>query len=1823
MGQKLQERIEYWKRFLLDFGKRNRLINFKDGKRTNVIITSPTYDMLYKKIAILEETISFPYVKKTVKSNVDGEVIINADNVETSKTVVELQNTLRNLRYRAKTSIEEQGINVLFLTFGLLKWTEREGSSQILASPIILVPVKLTLESLSSPFKLHLHEDEIVVNPTLAHKFENDFGIRLPAFDSGQSIADYFNSLNETIENKGWNVERCVNLTILSYLKINMYKDLENNEEKLNDNPIIAAIVGEAEPLPSFEGFNNFDHDKEIRPIDTFQVVDADSSQQDAILLSKRKASFVLQGPPGTGKSQTITNIISEALADGKKVLFVSEKMAALQVVYNRLAKVGLSDFCFSLHNHKANKKEILRELEKSISMDRKKVREDLDHLEELERKRNDLNKYQEELHTPCSGLNVEIFKINGELAKLDNVPNIIFEIPDVDKITKSQFDNQKDLLRKLSDTIGKRTEDYVDNVWRNSTVNHISHELRHDIDSNVSQIIEPLGHIDEIFSTCNTRLGTSIKPSWDELPFLMELLQLVSKSPLFPAQWILDNDLNSLYVQAKEFKVRCEKYRELKEQISDDYDCRIYEFDSEQYKLSLSEELKLISDKLNADSNNTLVEKIEYYLAQISEIRDSLEKVYDYASKIAETLGLKVPHNLKTLKSLVFLLQALSKSENIAPTDDWFEKVRFSQLRHSVEVCRDLHKEFITKETDVLKNFDKEIFDLDFYPMLQSFRSEYNSFLRRFNGTYKADMQTLKKYSSRGMKLSFNDAFKLLETLKRIKDIKNEIAANEDYYKADFGNYYSGIYTQWEILENDLDIFEQIISAVEFIPLKFRTMLKNECLPKSDIIQFILFYNETLVDDKYSVLNSLFIEDINEMSDYNNTVNRCDYICKHAELFVQSYKVLLDLCQKTCVYDKLLMDLDKITSIKAIKNTLDVLNERMSKQFGKYYFGVDTDWNKILDALNYAKDFKSFVDTNSMPELFVRKVCDDGCVVEYCKTIVEKMDSLIDIVDKPLKEIITLFNTNEDFYKYNLSDLILRLKICNDKIYLLEEWVDYCSNKQKCEKAGLSAYIELINEKHISTDHIVSAYLKRFYSLWLDAMLPHFPYVQNFRSKIQDQTIKEFRELDVKQFEIAKKRIRERVIAQMPDFNSNTSLPDETAVLKRELNKQRRLMPLRKLFSEIPNLITSLRPCFMMSPLSVSVYLEAKSYDFDIVIFDEASQVYTSDAIGSIMRGKQVIIVGDKEQLPPTNFFETSLNGEDYDVNNDEESIESDADAYDSILDEASAVLPVRKLLWHYRSRHEHLIAFSNKKIYNNELITFPSSVDEAPDNGVEYIYVKDGYYDRGGKRNNVNEAKCVAKLVFDHFRKYPERSLGVVTFSEAQQNAVDAAIRQMRHQNIEFEDFFNEDKSNPFFIKNLENVQGDERDTIIFSIGYANRDGKCNNFGPLNRNGGYRRLNVAITRAKYNVKLVGSILPTDIDLDKTSARGVQLLRSYIEFARQGIVALDNEPTYKSTPTFDSPFEISVYDYLVNKGYKVETQVGCSCYRIDLAVKHPTLSGKFSIGIECDGASYHSSRTARERDRLRQDILEEMGWTIHRIWSTDWIKNQKTEEEKLVAAIEKSFEKELEDNDLGCEEYFETDSTVTNIEDDEEETTETSDEEKYGFKVYQKVNIDDYKSSYDDIGIIMKVIEIEQPIHFEELCHRVKPLFGNQRSTSKIKNLVEEILGSELLEQLKRKDDFITLSNFDKVQVRIPNSSGGYRREPIGLICDDELKLAMKTIVEHSFGITPDNLIIETARIFKFMRRGAIIKSTLRRIYENLLENGDIKEIDGKVALN
>lgn len=478
-----------------------------------------------------------------------------------------------------------------------------------------------------------------------------------------------------------------------------------------------------------------------------------------------------------------------------------------------------------------------------------------------------------------------------------------------------------------------------------------------------------------------------------------------------------------------------------------------------------------------------------------------------------------------------------------------------------------------------------------------------------------------------------------------------------------------------------------------------------------------------------------------------------------------------------------------------------------------------------------------------------------------------------------------------------------------------------------------------------------------------------------------------------------------------MPASNAVLVSPDsELGLLRRELQKKARHVPVRQLMQRLPSLLPRLKPCLLMSPLSVAQYLDAGHSQFDVVVFDEASQIPVWDSIGAIARGQQLVVVGDTKQLPPTSFFSKSAN--DDDGAGDDGQVED----LESILDEClGADMNRLRLQWHYRSRHESLITFSNVTYYDSQLITFPSPVTDDVAVRLERVA---GVYDRGGSRTNRAEAEAIVQGIERHYLDPARRrqSLGVVTFNQPQQSLIETLLDARRRANAALDKAIAAQAREPLFIKNLENVQGDERDVILFSITYGpDAAGKMTmNFGPLNGEGGHRRLNVAISRAREGVVIYSTLAPQQIDLSRVRAAGVRDLKHYLEFALKGPRAL----VAQSLPTGrepDSPFETQVIKVLRERGWVVHPQVGCSGYRIDMGVVDPRAPGRYLLGIECDGRAYHAGATARDRDRLRQVVLEGLGWRLHRIWSTDWWINPEREVDKLLARLDAELAREEE----------------------------------------------------------------------------------------------------------------------------------------------------------------------------------------------------------------
>ena len=687
--------------------------------------------------------------------------------------------------------------------------------------------------------------------------------------------------------------------------------------------------------------------------------------------------------------------------------------------------------------------------------------------------------------------------------------------------------------------------------------------------------------------------------------------------------------------------------------------------------------------------------------------------------------------------------------------------------------------------------------------------------------------------------------------------------------------------------------------------------------------------------------------------------------------------------------------------------------NTKIKTLLGDHYSGVDTDCSAAIQALSFGQSIDSL---NLSPQ--IKYKLRSTHPIEACTELVEALQNVL----KGLEQVEILKNKLSGYGKFELAtwtgasadeDLVLYVsamhgaiqKAVKDKEVLIP-WSLYLTRRKEAIELTLRDFVELLEKKRINSDELSDAYAYCTYGTITREAFKNIPELGKFTGLKHNQIRDEFKRLDREIISL-----RGKAIAFECSRNASTTsgrngvrVDDRTemVLLNYLMPQQRPRMPVRKILTRAGESIQVLKPCFMMGPQAVAQFLVPGVIKFDLVIMDEASQLKPEEAIGSIARGGQLVVVGDPKQLPPTSFF--SRMSQDGD-GTDEQFSTTDAE---SILDVCSSHFkPTRSLRWHYRSQHHSLIAFSNHNFYRDELIIFPSPYGQGGKLGVKAVYLADAIYEN---QTNLREANRVVDAVIEHINSRPNDSIGVVTLNIKQRDLI-AELLEERLKSARGADNYREHwaiEGQPLFVKNLENVQGDERDAIIISTTFGKPSGSNSvrqNFGPISRQGGWRRLNVLFTRAKQSICVYTSLRPEDIVVDGTTPEGTKALRNYLEFARTGSLT-----TYEETGREpDSDFEISVIDMLKLRGYEVTPQLGVAGYRIDIAVKHPEAQGSYLAAIECDGASYHSALSVRDRDRIRQEILESLGWRgrIWRIWSTDWFRTPRQETEKLISFLD------------------------------------------------------------------------------------------------------------------------------------------------------------------------------------------------------------------------
>ena len=1350
---KIEKEFENLRKELLDLTLRNQLLNFKSRAKT-IKINNQTPINIFQTLVLQENKMYFvanKKDKKEEKSSVwdhipfDFSKFSEGDKkLETDLTPNELQKRLYYINNQAKTMLQEQGYNILYLAVGFLEWIDKSKPKQTNKAPLVLIPVSMERKKVGESFNLEWTGEDIQTNISLKAKLL-EAGIELPDFEFkkyGEVIDHYIEKVKHAVHKmEDWKVNHNIALGFFSFTKFVMYNDLNPDSWAANvdltKNELIQAIFNPAKN--DVEAFNEEDIDSQLDYQSMYQVLDADSSQIAAIQDVKSGRNLVVEGPPGTGKSQTIVNLIAELLAEGKSVLFVSEKMAALDVVKDRLTNVGLGKFVLELHSHKTRRKKFLKDLQKATTVravDTLNIDQTIRKLETLKRQLDD---YASVIHKPVFAVNLSAFQLYG--------------------------------MKESAD----------DHFARKQTIMPL---VRFNNPENIS-----LKDLDDIILA---------------LESVAELYQTISKEN----PWSKCAPKSLLPADLREIEM-------------------------------------LINDTLK-----------------------SLDAFLIERGRVYDIYGIKKPDTLNE-----------------------FEKS--------------------LSAFDIIKTQNSELIDAQ---ILKSGAWDNNN----------------------------DDPYRLIQELakyQRVAPILDKFNPN--------------------IYQVNIDAL--IYELNELSHKKFRFFKSNQHL---ELVE--RYYNYPVQDDINTIID----------------------------------------------------DLNKAKIAIRLRKNLEA-NEALAKRYYGEYWHLNADINDLKAIAQWMTQFTSLTNEGIFSQNTIDILSKDLFEINPERDLVDYIDAGKAFSDDLDKLKSKLNPRSKLIFKKGAKDVPFedwqsQLYNWRGQLSSLHLWSQYLNTKNSLKGTTAELFVDSIEKRNIKKDDIKALVEGNFADSLLNILFVENHELATFIGELHENRIREFKDLDKKILVLNRKRIFHKLNNNIPQIFGATENP-QAKVLAGEFTRKSGHLPVRKLLEKAGGMIKQIKPCFMMSPLSVAQYLDPTNEElqFDVVIFDEASQVKPEDALGAFMRGKTAVVMGDTQQLPPTSFFDQMASGE----NEEEEATSLDME---SILHLCKLSFPVKMLKWHYRSRHESLINVSNKEFYDNELLVYPSPSHNDSELGLKFHYNPDTAYERGSSSANPKEAEDVVEAIFEHFDNYGDtKSLGVGTFSVAQKNAILEKLEEKRRERPELEPLFSENKDERFFVKNLETIQGDERDVILISVGYGfDTERKMSlNFGPLNQDGGERRLNVLITRARQKCVVFSNFKASSMKLTANPPHGVRALREFLEYAENLTIGAHTVDEHSQ-----APFEDAIASFLEENGYVVDKQIGCAGFRVDLAIVDDENPGKYILGITTDGKMYASSKVARDRDRLREQVLEGLGWKLYHLWSTDWYRNRDLGRKKLLESIEKSIKETREEQRIARE---------------------------------------------------------------------------------------------------------------------------------------------------------------------------------------------------------
>ncbi|MCY1344369.1 putative DNA helicase [compost metagenome] len=1559
------------------------------------------------------------------------------DAIQTLYYPTELESRLQTLHAQSRLSLEETGANILYLALGFLEWDESvAGKNSTRLAPLMLLPVRLEKGKLNPrtatfDYEVQYTGEDILTNLSLREKLRRDFGIALPRITEDVLPEEYFSRVLDTVleVKPDWKLHRFASLGLFEFGKLMMYLDLEpSKNQTLLQNGLVQRLIGLADsgkPQASTGDFSTEHAIDELQDVHhNYPLIDdADSSQHSALVDVMRGEDLVIEGPPGTGKSQTITNMVSAALAQGKKVLFVAEKRAALEVVKSRLTRAGLGEFCLELHSHKSQKSAVAASIGQRISSrgsyrPPSQLNELIGHYERLKLRLND-HVRQLHAHHGKTGLSAHqvLMQATRLRESLSNRP-ADFHPSNAALLSRDQVHEQAGyfahIYAKTASEAGHAGQ-LESHPWFGCAKTQINGMERAELLQQLKQAIAALGELDAARTDAATQLRVkevaSLSPT--SIRELVEALSAIT-IPKGDEDWDLINRLDASSCEA------LQSWLEAMDQL-------------------LEQQITL-SQALNPSviGSTTALANIKRSCARIRQHNDrddlKLDALLDLIQEAEELIG--------DAPKAQLLVQTVAKAP---PTQTLkTDKLGVEQLCKLLDLLQQMpialaelrHKRFeeasldrvLPELSELLTNIKRlevqsaNVFTLDRLPNhtrledLERVLAD-SSLFRWFKGTWRSARAEILAMVRPGIKLK--TALQMLPNSINYKQTQSQLV-NNTTYRETLGDYFQGQETK----TSDLIALRNWYRA-----------LRDRCGRGFGGDVWIAEY---LLKEDSQVLGRV-LGDAGDLKEYMSDVlaHRNEL---EAALPLDTHQLKSeDLLAPNGLYLRLIKEVGG-----ALNELLPLISEQSptTGRVLKLAQAVE-NWQERAEAQQSNAELLRCLAGEELPRLdnlaeargrliawrhtvsLVRPLMDltihhllvpqlTACTTKQAEQLISDwhaqsrlLAGALDSWEQGLGAFMGKAEVESALWwkQTDLNDLTAigrRLQWAAQNEELLEHWLEYRRLRKRLADLGFESVILAVESQTLAAERTRDACLLGLMDAWAKQILEDNPALGQFSGKDQEAIRARFAEIDNQLTRLQREQLASKIDQhKVPEGNNSGKVKERTqlALLKHEAGKKTRHESIRSLMLRATEALQGLKPCFMMSPMAVAQYLPAGKVHFDLIVMDEASQMRPEEALGAIARGSQLVVVGDPKQLPPTNFFARQGGNDD-----DESEDLSLAQDSESILEAAMPLFKLRRLRWHYRSRHESLIAFSNKAFYDSNLVVYPSPHRESNEFGVKFALVARG---RFVDQRNIEEAEVVAKAIEHHLLHRPEESLGVVAMNLKQAEQIERTLEQLAKQNSELQAALdrNEETGEPLFVKNLENVQGDERDVIYISTTYGPMEigGTVpQRFGPITGSDGWRRLNVLFTRSKKRMQVFASFTASDVVATGTSSRGVLALRDFLHFAESGRMPHIRE----SERTPDSDFEVAVIEALERHGYQCEPQVGVAGFFIDLAVRDPGQPGRYLMGIECDGAAYHSAKSARDRDRLRQSVLEQLGWRIRRIWSVDWFRNARLQLEPLLQEL-------------------------------------------------------------------------------------------------------------------------------------------------------------------------------------------------------------------------